>query len=200
MIKNLIFDMGNVLIHWKGELLMDWMEIEDTEERNILTISMFKSLEWPLLDWGYIEEDEAERIFRSRIPQKYWDHIHKSLYWEDMIYPVDGMAEFIRRKKNEGYSIYLLSNAPQSVKNYFHLIPSSECFDGVIFSGEVKIVKPMPEIYQLCLSRYSLNAGESLFVDDLPINCAGAVHEGLKAFVFRENIDELEKYIASLNS
>ncbi len=200
MIKNLVFDMGNVLIHWKGELLMDWMGIDDKEERKILSERMFSSLEWPLLDWGVLNEEEAEKVFQSRIDRKYWDHIHKSLYWEDMIYPVEGMADFIRKKKADGYSIYLLSNAPASVRKYFPLIPSSECFDGIIFSGKVKLVKPMPEIYQLLLQRYSLKAEESLFIDDLPLNCAGAVHEGMKAFVFRENIDELERYLGSLNS
>ncbi len=200
VIKNLVFDMGNVLIKWRGDLLMDWMGLVDEEKRRELSDNMFRSLEWPLLDWGVLKENEAEIIFRNRIDKSLWDYIHHSLYWEDMIHPVPGMADYIREKKSGGYGIYLLSNAPASVHEFFHLIPASECFDGVIFSGEVKMVKPMPGIYQLLLSRYGLKSEESLFVDDLPLNAAGAVHEGMKAFVFRDDVDKLEEYLTSLNS
>ena len=200
MIKNLIFDMGNVLVEWKGESLMTWMGIEDPLDRKILTEKMFSSLEWPLLDWGDINEEEAEKIFSSRIPERLWKYIHHSLYWKDMIHPIPHMADFIKRKKAEGYGIYLLSNAPASMREFFHRIPSSEYFDGIVFSGEVKLVKPMKEIYHLLLDRYSLKEEECLFIDDLPINCASACREGLSAYVFRGDTEELEKYLEALNS
>lgn len=200
MIKNLVFDMGNVLIHWKGDFLMDWMEVKNKEDRELLKRKMYSSLEWPLIDWGYLDEEEAEKIFQSRLPEHLWKYVHHSIYWEDMIHPVSGMADFITRKKNEGYGIYLLSNAPESVRKYFHLIPGSGCFSGIIFSGGVKLVKPMPEIYQLLLSRFGLKAEECLFVDDLPINCAAALREGFSSFVFNGDVRELEEYLSALNS
>ena len=52
MIKNLVFDMGNVLIHWKGDMLLDWMGVENAEDRKLLNEKMFRSSVWPLIDWG----------------------------------------------------------------------------------------------------------------------------------------------------
>ncbi len=200
MIKNLVFDMGNVLIHWKGDLLMDWMGITDEEDRILLKEKMFSSYEWPLLDWGDIVEEEAERIFSSRLPERLHSAVHSSLYWYDMIHPVDGMGEYIAQKKSQGYSVYLLSNAPALVRRYFSRIPGSAFFDGIIFSGEVAMVKPMPEIYRLLLGRYSLEAGECLFTDDLPINVAAAVREGMKGLVFHHDPDEIERFLETLRS
>lgn len=200
MIRNLVFDMGNVLIHWTGDLLMSWMGIENEEDRRILNEKMFLSLEWPLIDWGVLSEGEAEEIFTSRIESRLHGYVEHALHWGDMIHPVIGMADFIREKKSGGYGIYLLSNAGRLCRSYFPLIPASECFDGIVFSAEERMIKPMPEIYQTLLKRYGLNREESLFIDDLPINTAAAVHEGMKGFVFRNNIPELEKYLSLLNS
>ncbi len=200
MIKNLVFDMGNVLIHWKGDMLLDWMGVENAEDRKLLNEKMFRSSVWPLIDWGTYREEEAEEIFRTVLPERLWGYIHHSLFWYDMIHPVEGMGDYVREKKKEGYGIYLLSNAPALVHEYFHLIPGSECFDGIVFSGEVKMVKPMPEIFHLLLDRYGLRAEECLFVDDLPLNVAGAVHEGMKGVVFHGEAAEIEKYLKSLGN
>lgn len=195
MIKNLVFDMGNVLIYWTGELMLDWMGVKETEERSNMLDKMFRSREWPLLDWGIIGEEEAEELFVSKLGEKYRPYVHRSLNWYDMIHPVPGMAAFIAKKKKEGYGIYLLSNAEAAVREYFHLIPGSEFFDGIMFSAEVKLIKPMPEIYDLLLEKYSLRADECLFIDDLPVNAAGALHEGMHSIVFRGDIEEIENYL-----
>lgn len=200
MIRNLVFDMGNVLIHWKGDMLLDWMGVENAEDRKLLNEKMFRSSVWPLIDWGTYREEEAEEIFRTVLPERLWPYIHYSLFWYDMIHPVEGMGDYVREKKKEGYGIYLLSNAPALVHRYFHLIPGSECFDGIVFSGEVKMVKPMPEIFHLLLDRYGLRADECLFVDDLPLNVAGAVHEGMEGVVFHGKAEEIEEKLRSLGN
>ncbi len=199
MIRNLVFDMGNVLVRWTPDSLMDWMGINDCESREELKKKMFQSPEWSLLDWGVLDEDGAERIFCSRIGENLHPYINHALHWFDMIHPVEGMAAYIEKKKNEGYGIYLLSNASASTKDYFHLIPGSQFFDGVVFSGDVGLIKPMPEIYDLLLKRYSLRGEECLFIDDLPVNVAGALHEGMNGVVFRKNIGEIEEYLNYLN-
>lgn len=199
MIRNLVFDMGNVLVHWTGDSLMDWMGISDSNTRKELKRKMFQSPEWSLLDWGILDEDGAERIFFSRTREELHPYIHHALHWFDMIHPVDGMADYIEKKKNEGYGIYLLSNASKTTKDYFHLIPGSEFFDGTVFSGDVGLIKPMPQIYDLLLSSFNLSAEECLFIDDLPVNVAGAMHEGMHGTVFHGELDEIETCLSFLS-
>lgn len=200
MIKNLVFDMGNVLIHWSADRLMDGMGVKDEEDRKILVEEMFHSSEWLLLDWGQTTEDEVESVFRSRIPSRLWSCIHNSIYWENMIYPVEGMADFIKGKKEEGYSIYLLSNAPARCHDFFHLIPGSQYFDGVVFSGAVRMVKPESDIFFYLAERYSLNSGECLFVDDLEENVRGAERCGFYGHVFKGDPAEIEEKLSLLQA
>lgn len=198
MLKNIIFDMGNVLIHWRADSIMDSMGIKDAEERNTLKRKVFNSLEWPLLDWGIIKEKEAEEIFCSRTPKEYHSHIHHALYWFDMLSPMENMDKLLKELKDKDYKLFVLSNTSTLMREHFSLIPGSEYFDGLVFSAEEKLVKPMPEIYSLLLSRYNLKAEESLFVDDLPINCSASEVMGMRGFVFNEDVEELREYIKSL--
>lgn len=199
MIKNIIFDMGNVLISWRGPIVMDYFGITDEKEREVLNREVFTSLEWPMLDWGLVTEEELEKVFQKRVPKEYWEHIHKILWWYDMIIPIEGMESLIRELKEKGYGIYLLSNTSKTTAKYFNRIPSSQYFDGIVLSGEEKTLKPLPEFYEILLSRYSLKAEECLFVDDLPINCASARVVGMDSIVFRESAKEVREYIEEKN-
>ena len=59
-----------------------------------------------------------------------------------------------------------------------------ELFDGIVVSGEEKMVKPNPEIYNLLLGRYNLNASESVFIDDRQRNVDGANQVGIQGILF----------------
>ena len=199
MIRNLIFDMGNVILLWSPDSIMDDIHIEDPLERAILKRDMFGSAEWALLDWGKFTGAEAEKLFCSRTPKEYWPHIKQALDWFDKLRPLPGMADYLKKKKSEGYKLFLLSNAPDYVYSNTHLIPGMQYMDGIVISGREKLIKPMPEIYQLVLNRYNLKAEECLFVDDVPLNCAGAIMQGMKALVFHGDPQEVEDYLISLN-
>ncbi len=195
MIRNLIFDMGNVIVFWTPDSIMDDMHIVDPQERALLKRDVFGSKEWPLLDWGKFTGPEAEKLFCSRTPKEYWPHIHHALDWFDIIRPVPGMVDYLKQKKAEGYRLFLLSNAPDYVYDHAYQIPGLQYMDGIIISGREKLLKPMPEIYQLVLNRYNLKADESLFIDDLALNCAGALMQGMDSLIFHGNPQEIEDYL-----
>ncbi len=200
MIRNLIFDMGNVIVFWTPDSIMDDMHIDDPVEREVLKREVFGSPDWPLLDWGRYSWPEAEKIFFSRTPREYWSHIHHALDWFDMIRPVPGMSEYLKKKKEEGFKLFLLSNAPDYVYDHIQSVPGLQYMDGIIISGREKLLKPMPEIYQLVLNRYNLIANESLFIDDLALNCAGALMQGMKTLLFHGNPQEIDDCLKELNS
>lgn len=199
MIRNLIFDMGNVILLWSPDSIMDDMNINDPEERALLKREVFGSPDWTLLDWGKITGPEAEKIFCSRTPKKYWPYIHHALDWFDMIKPLPGMTDYLKKKKSEGYKLYLLSNAPDYVFYNTNRIPGLQYMDGIIISGHEKLIKPMPEIYQCVMNRYNLKPDECLFIDDLAFNCAGAIMQGMNALVFHGDPQEIEDYLNKLH-
>ena len=200
MIRNLVFDMGNVLIHWTADGIMDSMGVKNPEDRKILLSKMFRTPEWTDLDWGRKSVEEGEKIFRSRIPERLWLYIHHAIYWEDMLSPVEGMADYIREKKKEGYSIYLLSNAPARCEEIFPSIPGSECFDGIVYSGSVKMIKPHRDIFLYLLDKFSLRTGECLFIDDLEANVKTALECGMHGLVFKGKPEEIEQLLLSLQA
>ena len=101
------------------------------------------------------------------------------------------MADLARELKALGYPLYLLSNAGTNQKDYWPLIPGSECFDGRLISADVRLLKPEPEIYRLLYETFSLKPEECFFIDDAPGNIEGAFETGMPGFVFRGDVGKL---------
>lgn len=193
MIKNIIFDMGDVLIRFDMQAFADRFDIPQ-EDKDLLTDEIFRgNANWSLADWGVItEKDVADRAC-ERLPERLHGFAHSlAERWWDPILPVEGMADLVRRLKEAGYGIYLLSNAGSAHNTYWKTVPGSEHFDGVVASANEKMVKPQPEIFRLCLDRFGLKAEECLFVDDRETNLAGAEVCGIRSLIFR-NASDLQR-------
>ena len=193
MIRNIIFDMGGVLRVWDPEEFMEAMKIPE-DDRKILMREIFGAVEWPMQDLGLITEEETLERVRARIPERLHCAAEKLvLHWEDLSRPVPGMADAIRRLKENGYGIWLLSNASKRHGQYWGKIPGSEYFDGLVISAFEGVLKPDLTIYRTILSRFGLKAEECVFTDDMPANAAGALAVGMDAFVFRGTEDFLRE-------
>ena len=111
MIRNIVFDMGNVMIYFNKNLFLDRAGVTG-EDRRLLERIVFDSLEWARLDRGSLLEPEAERLMCSRLPERLHGYVREFVYdWDKPLYPVRGMAPLVRELKEKGYGIYLLSNA-----------------------------------------------------------------------------------------
>ena len=185
MIRNIIFDMGNVLIYWRPEAFVERMGVPE-EDRPQLLSEVFGRVEWVQLDGGLISFEDAAAAMCRRLPERLHAAARELVFdwWRRPLFPVEGMAGLIRELKSLGYGIYLLSNASVDLPKYFDRIPGSECFDGRIVSAEWKLLKPQPEIYKVLLREYGLKAEECFFTDDLKINIEAAIHEGMSGTVF----------------
>jgi len=184
MIRNIVFDMGNVLIHFNRQLFMERLNVKN-EDMSLLMREVFLSLEWAQMDRGTLTDAEAEQIIRKRVPEHLGDAVGKLVsMWERPILPVEGMEELIRELKENGYGIYLLSNASLRQHDYWPRVPAAKYFDGTLISADVKLVKPQPEIYHYLCEKYSLKMDECVFIDDSASNAEGAVFAGMPAVVF----------------
>lgn len=190
MIKNIIFDMGNVLIKYDPKHFIARTGIEDAGDRELLFREIFCSEDWALTDAGQIDEAELFHRICLRVPEKLHRYVHELVFhWNEPIEPIPGMADFIRECKKSGFGIYLLSNASVRQGEYWPKVPGSECFDGRIVSGDVKCVKPEAEIFQNLIHRYGLIPEECVFIDDVAANVDGARRIGMHGIVFEGDMD-----------
>jgi putative hydrolase of the HAD superfamily len=199
MIKNIVFDMGNVMIYFNKDIFLDQAGVSG-EDRTLLSRVVFDSLEWARLDRGSLTDDEAIALMCARLPQRL--HAQAAQFvtaWDRPIVPMEGMAALVRELKAKGYGIYLLSNASRRQHSYWPRIPGSECFDGALISADVGLVKPQPEIYRRLCETFSLIPGECVFIDDATSNAEGAFFSGLQAIVFHGDVEELRAKLRELD-
>ncbi|MTI61997.1 MAG: HAD family phosphatase [Firmicutes bacterium] len=186
MIKNVVFDLGNVLLSYDPRGYLE-KKYDDEELINKLYNSVFKSEEWIGLDRGSISQQKAVEIlterhsFGSEVSDIFRD-------WEEILQPIQGSIEILEELKDRGYSLYVLSNfhleAFKLVANYDFF----NNFDELVISAEINAVKPEPEIYRYLLANYSLSPEETVFIDDMEDNLLAAEDFGIKTIQFKNPV------------
>ena len=124
-----------------------------------------------------------------------FDHIFCAKYMP----PFPDSEELVKKAKQAGYPIYLLSNAGQDFHEYSKGIPALSYFDGFYVSSDHKLLKPEREIYLSFLDMFSLNAEDCLFIDDMQVNIDGAKNVGMDGICFnasRQPIKDLYDALA----
>lgn len=194
MIKNIIFDMGQVLIRWKPEEMLAAFPLSDAE-RAAIRRELFTGVEWIQQDRGVLTTKQVVERVCARLPEHLHEVVETLVYrWHELfLIPMPGMAELVRELKDRGYALYLLSNAGTPLRGYFPRIPGSECFDGLMVSAEEILLKPQHEIYERLYERFQLNPAECWFIDDSPANIEGAILTGMQGTIFRADAAELRR-------
>lgn len=199
MIRNIVFDMGQVLIRWRPEEMLERFDLSQ-EEKTMLLQELFWSPEWIAQDRGIITEADMIARVSARLPETLHgtvEEVIKAWYvWH--LTPMPGMAELVRKLKEKGYGIYLLSNASTALRGYFPRIPGSEYFDGLMVSAEEKLLKPQHEIYERLYERFGLVPEQCVFIDDSPANIEGAMLTGMQGIVFRGDTERLRRELLAL--
>lgn len=187
-----VFDIGNVLLRWNPRHL--YRTIFDDEAEMEWFLSTICTPDWNLeqdrgRDWeeaiaflvkDYPDHESAIRAFHER--------------WEETVSgPFEQNVALLDRLRQAGIPNYCITNfsSPKlalAQKKY----PFLKGFDGIIVSGDERLLKPDPAIYQLLLSRYHLKAQDCVFIDDSKANVDGARSVGFHAIHFTESVDLAE--------
>ena len=201
MIKNIVFDMGNVLVGYDAMRVCSHF-IEDEEDRKAVRDAVFISPEWLLLDMGLISEEEALKRIGGRIPQRLQPMAKLCMdHWTEFnMWPIEEMREVVEHMKRQGFGIYLCSNASNRLPEcYREVIPAIELFNGVLFSAPEKCMKPQRQIYEILFSRFGLKPEECFFVDDMQLNIDGARECGMDGYCFEDgDIEKLKGVLYGL--
>ena len=183
MIKNIVFDMGGVLIDLNIDRTLN--EYFPEELHTTIRENIFYSDSWKAMDRGNLRYEDAIPCMLKGIPEEHHELLTRMITnFYPYMPPIKEMEGFITRLKKAGYKVYLLSNASARFFDEYLNVPSLTMLDGFFISALYKMLKPEPQIYKAFCEKFSLKAEECFFIDDLPQNIQGAIDCGMKGFVF----------------
>ncbi len=196
MIKNLVFDFGNVLVRYDPEYIVS-NYVTDPEDKKLLVDVLFDRLYWDALDEGTITDEEVVRYSCERLPEKLHSVCREIYYnWGKHLPEMPGMWELVRRlKRKYGVRIYLLSNIGSLFASFEHLFSIFDEMDDRIFSALVGHFKPNADMFEYLCERTGILPEETLFIDDAKRNIDGAATFGINGYLFDGNAEALSKYL-----
>ncbi len=184
MIDTIIFDIGNVLLDF------DYMKqfrrlFDEATAQTIADVSIRKPEVWVEMDRGVLSYDEAVDLIVQGAP-----HLEKEirLAIKELYNNVDSFpyaADWVKRLKKTGYRVYLLSNyGEKPFADSKEHMPFLQYVDGRLLSYEIRDIKPNAAIYQAICDRFAIKSYKAVFIDDSPVNIAGAEAFGLNTILF----------------
>ncbi len=198
MIKNVVFDLGQVLIEFEPFKYLKKFGFSESYEKKIYEATFANEI-WPELDRGTYTMEQAVELYCKNNPELEHD-IKKVLSddWVEMLVEKTETSEYLKQLKQEGFKVFALTNfhreAFEFVENKYDFF---KILDGIIVSSHENVLKPEPRIYELLLGKYNLVPEETVFIDDVKKNTDAAEKLGIKGIVFT-NIDDLKKDLTEL--
>ena len=196
MIRNIIFDIGGVLLDYNPKTYLDKLDIKESR-RNKLNDVIFHDQRWKDCLNGFITNSELiEQLVRENL--EYKKEIELILSKDSLKYmlpPKQEVIEYYKSLKRKGYKIFLCSNITKDTYNYvkdnFEII---QIADGGVFSCFENISKPNSEIYYRLIEKYNLEIEKSILIDDTKRNVISANDIGLRGILFN-NIEDIKKIL-----
>lgn len=169
MIKNIIFDIGNVILQFDIKEVIPNFTKKESEKQFIIN-NIINSPEWlqySLIDTGFISREQAIEIVEDRTNHINDELIEKFWYrYNDYSFINDNVIDIIKELKEKDYKIYLLSNINPYTFEFVNKSGLFDFVDGYVLSYQEHKIKPYKAIYNVLLERYNLIPNESVFIDD----------------------------------
>lgn len=188
-IRNVIFDLGGVLLDWSPERLLAGFTA-DPQTRALYREAVLGHPDWLALDKGLLTEAEGIERFRARTGRPAAEVAGFMQAVRDFLQPIRPTVDLLQELADRGVPLYCLSNMSGPI--FSHVRGRNKFFDrfqGIVVSGLLKMKKPEPEIYRYLLSRYGLQADTCVFIDDILANLESARGIGLQTILFQGAAD-----------
>lgn len=179
-----VFDLGGVLIDWNPRYL--YRQLFDDAEAMERFLSEVCSPEWN-------ERQDAGRPWREAVADLVAQHPDQAAMitayherWPEMLSgDITDSVEVLKELEAHGLRLYALTNwSHETFPVARKLFSFLDWFDGIVVSGEEKLIKPDPAIFHRLLTRYDITPSRAVYIDDSPRNVAGAADVGLRALRF----------------
>ncbi len=185
-IRNIVFDIGNVVVRWDPGLICT-RTFGEAEASIELTRSIFADPLWLQLARGELTEAQAKHAYCAKLDRdpaqldRLFYHIKDS---QDLI---PGTVDLMERLGKAGYRIFALSDNVREIMIYLRQrYDFWQHFEGVVISAELGLVKPDPRIYSHLLQDFALEPEETVFLDDVLGNVEGARAANMHAIQFTD--------------
>ena len=181
----LVFDVGGVLLDWNPRYLYSQYFPGDPQGME----HFLEEVDW--FGWNLEQDagrpfDEGIRLFSERYPERTGlIRAYDENYEVSVRGVIEGNVQLLDELHRAGYPMYVLSNWPYD--RFLQMrpkFPFFDWFDGMVISGEVRMVKPDPRIFQILLEKVGRPAGECIFIDDVQVNIDAARALGFQAILF----------------
>ncbi len=196
-VKAVIFDVGNVLYGWDPDSFLVRQVADDEARLRFIEDSGFYAWHEGLDGGRPFAEAEAE--LSEKFPAfaeliSAWG----SRFGETISGPVLGSHAIVEELEARGVPLFAITNFSHEFWAPFHAKERAffSRFQGIVVSGEEKLLKPDPAIYYLALDRFGLKPADAIFIDDRAINCEGAEAIGMKAHLFTSAQDLRARLVA----
>lgn len=199
-IQQVVFDFGGVLIEWNPETIAK-MCTSDIELRHVIKKDILQHSDWLRLDKGELSEQEAADLISVRTSLSkemilsVFDTVRQSFM------PLDNTIGVLKTLSEMGVDCYGLSN--MSKENYHYLKETYNFFgyfNGEIISGLENVIKPDLKVFKILCERFGLKPEETLFIDDMHVNCEAAEYLGMRSLQFERHKFNLSVVEEKLNN
>ncbi len=183
-VKNIVFDIGNVLLKWEPAGIYQTLFNRNDFSNHPLSEIVGGDI-WLKMDQGLLSLNEG--IEKSIVGNEHYKDDIKKFFLEAPyhFFPVEDTVNAAKHYQERGYKIFLLSNFHEYGYGVLcKRFPFFKDFDGGVISWEVKLNKPDRRIYKVLLSKYNLDPGETIFIDDMKENIDAAENLGIKGIHF----------------
>lgn len=195
-IKNIIFDVGNVLVRWDPHHIVT-QAFPERADKDKLVLQLFKHQNWFDINLGKIDQETIIAEYHKRLGLDKNRLINMMAIAKDSLTPIEGSFDLLKSLHGH-YKLYALTDNTKDFMAYLRAqYDFWALFEGVVVSAEVGHLKPSREIYMHLLNSYALTANETVFIDDYLINIEGAKAVGLEGIHF-ENARQCREALLNL--
>lgn len=185
-IEHIVFDIGKVLLHWDADLIYVDLIPDRAERQHFLTHVC--SPEWNLeQDRGKPWEEAEDELITEHPDKADLIRAFRKDWVKSVPHHIDGTPEIMTELIDAGHDVTMLTNFNQhTYREAEGKFPFLQKPRGVTVSGDVKLIKPDPAIYEHHAVAFDLKPENTLFIDDSEKNVTGAQACGWRAVLFTD--------------
>ncbi len=182
--RAVVFDVGHVLYDWSPRYL--YSKLIDDEAQLDWFLANVLTVEWHFQhDAGRDFADTSAELIALHPDHRELIEAFDTRWLETIPGPIPGMVELAEELDARGVPLFAITNFSHEFwPRFAATAPVFERFEGIVVSGDEKVMKPDPRIFAIANERFGLRPGDALYIDDRADNVAGAEAAGMIGFHF----------------
>jgi putative hydrolase of the HAD superfamily len=185
---NLLFDLGNVVLNWNTEQLIQNLPLNEAKKL-IIKKELFNNSYWTDLDQGIITEKEVTQQIAEKGELTIADIELCLIAAKNSLIEIDTTIELMEELRIAGINMYCLSNMSVETYSFIKEKPLFKYFNDIVVSGFIKMIKPDSDIFRYTLDKFNILPEETIFVDDSHANTTTAEKFGINCVHFKRTSD-----------